>query len=94
MLELGTLLVLFVVCGAIVSVVTAAALVFRLFFKLLLLPLAVAGWLLKGVLAILTGLVLLAVVGPVALVTGLVILVPLLIVGGLVWGAAAVLSHA
>ncbi|HHQ48123.1 MAG TPA: hypothetical protein ENK19_04485 [Acidobacteria bacterium] len=94
MLELGTLLVLFVVGAAIVAVVAVAGLVFKLFFKLLLLPLVVVGWLLKGILAILTGLVLLAVVGPVALVAGLVMLVPLLVVAGLVWGAVTVLSHA
>lgn len=94
MLELGVLFVVLAVGAAAAAVVAMAGLAIKLLFKLLVLPLLVAGWLLKGVLAILAGLVLLLFLGPAVLAVALVVLLPILAVAGLIWGAVTVLSAA
>ena len=86
----GVLLVGGLIFGAVAVVVG----LLKLAFKLLLLPLHLAAFTLKGVLALAGGLLALLVVGPVVLVVGLVLLLPLLLLGGVIWGAVSVFSHA
>lgn len=91
------LLALFIVGGLILGFLLFVGLAVKLFFKLLLIPFALAAGLLKLVLMFVVGVVLFTVFGalfavflPVILIVGLVLL-PLLILGGLCWlGVAAV----
>lgn len=86
MLELFALLVLVPVGLAIAAVVLIVGGLLHVVVRLLVLPFAVLGGLLKIVLLVPLALVCLLVVGPVLLGVGLVILLPLLILGVLVWG--------
>lgn len=94
MLELAGFMGLFVIGGLVLSVLAIVGVLIKVFFKLLLIPLAVAGWFLKALLGLLAVAVTLVVVGPVVLVVGLVVLLPLLLVAGLIWGTVTVLSAA
>ena len=90
MFELAAaLFVIFIVVGV---VVLASALIGGL-FQLLVLPFALIGALVKfvivSVLAV-VGAVLAVVLGPILLVIGAVFLIPLLLLGGMVWAVAAV----
>lgn len=86
---MAALFVIFIAIGVIALV---AALVGGL-FQLLVLPFALIGALLKfvvlSVLAV-VGAVLIVVVGPILLVVAAVVLLPLLLLGGMVWAVAAV----
>ena len=83
---------LFVILMAVGVIVLAATLIGFL-FKLLLIPLALIGGFLKlllvSVLA-LVGVVLAVVLGPILLAIAAVFLVPMLLLGGMVWAVAAV----
>ena len=82
---------LFVILMAVGVIALVAALIGGL-FKLLLIPLALFGVLVKlvvfSVLAV-VGAVLMVVVGPILLVIAAVFLLPILLVGGLTWAVAA-----
>lgn len=86
MLLLGVGLVVLLAAGLVVGLV-------KLAFRLLLLPFVLLGVFLKVAIALTVGAVLLFVAAPVLLGVALVFLLPLLLVGGLVWGAAR-LVHA
>jgi hypothetical protein len=88
MFELLALMVLVPVGLAIAAVVLVVGGLLHLVGRVLLLPFALLGGLLK--LALLVPLVLIGVlvVGPVLLGMGMVLLLPLLVLGCLVWGVA------
>jgi hypothetical protein len=89
MLEALTILALLFVGAIVVGVIALLAGLIKFTFKLALLPIVFG---LKA-LAFLIGFVIaLVVVGPVVLVLGLVLLVPLLILGGIVWAGIAVVT--
>jgi len=84
------LLTLVVLGGIGLAILLAAGLVVglvKLAFRLLVLPFVLLGGVLKVGLALTVGLVLLLVAAPVLLGVALVVLLPLLLFGGLVWGA-------
>jgi len=84
------LLTLVVLGGIGLAILLAAGLVVglvKLAFRLLVLPFVLLGGFLKVGLALTVGLVLLLVAAPVLLGVALVVLLPLLLFGGLVWGA-------
>lgn len=81
---LGVLLVVGVMVAAALAVVVG---VLKLFFKILLIPVTLAFGALKLLLLAPLAILFLIVVGPVLVGIGLAILVPLLIVGLLAWGA-------
>jgi len=84
----GIFLLFVMACAGFVALALLAGL-FKLVFKVALLPVALAFGALKLVLAVvgvLVGLMLLVVVGPVLLVAGLVLL-PFALLGGLAWAA-------
>jgi len=94
MLEFAALIVFLMVGAVVLAVLAVAGFLLKLLFKVLLIPLALAGWLFKAALALVGGLLLLIVLGPAVLVIGLVVVLPLLLLAGLVWGAVSVLSAA
>jgi len=89
----GLFLLFVMACAAFVAFALLAGL-FKLVFKVALLPVALAFGMLKLILAavgILVGLALLVVVGPVLLVAGLVLL-PLALLGGVAWVAISAVT--
>jgi len=86
----GVLLIGGLIFGAVAVLVG----LLKLAFTLLLLPLHLVAFTIKGVFALAGGLIALVVVGPVLLVIGLVLLLPLLLLGGVIWGAVSIFSHA
>ena len=95
MFELAALFMVLVVIAAVVAALALFGLLVKLVFKLALLPLFLAVGLVKLILLpfmILAGLMVAVVVGPVLLVIGAFFLVPILIVGGLIWAGAHVLA--
>ena len=86
MLELLALLVLVPVGLAIAAVVLVAVGLLHLVARVLLLPFALLGGLLKLVLLAPLALIGLLIVAPVLLGVGIVILLPLLVLGFFVWG--------
>jgi len=89
MFAIAGLFLLLAMAGAVFVAFVLLAGLFKLVFKVALLPLALAFGALKLVLAavgVLVGLVLLVVVGPVLLVAGIVLL-PLALLGGVAWAA-------
>jgi hypothetical protein len=94
MFEAIGILGLLVVGGVIVGAVALVIGLLKVAFKLLLLPLSLVAFTLKGLLMLVLGVIGLLVAGPVLLGVGLVFLLPLLLVGGLIWGAVRVFSAA
>jgi hypothetical protein len=95
MFELAGLFMILGVVAAVVVALVVFGLLAKIVFKLALLPLFVAVGLLKLLLIpvlFLVGLLVAVIVGPVLLVIGAIFLVPILIVGGLVWAGAHVLA--
>ena len=89
MLEALTVLTLLFVGAIVVGVIALVAGLIKFTFKLALLPIVLG---LKA-LAFLIGFVIaVVVIGPVVLVLGLVLLIPLLILGGLIWAGIAVVT--
>lgn len=86
MLEVLALMVLVPVGLAVAGVVLVVGGLLHLLGRVLLLPFALLGGLLKILVLLPLGLVALLVVGPILLGVGLVVLLPLLILGGFVWG--------
>ena len=88
MLEALAVLTLLVAGAVVVGVLVLVAGVLKLLFKLALLPIVLG---LKALFFVLAFALALVVVGPVVLILGAVLLIPLLFVGGLNWaGVAAV----
>ncbi len=94
MFELAVLMVLFLAGAVIVTTLAVVVGLLKLVFKLLLIPLAIAGWFIKAIFGILAAAALLIVLGPIVLGLGLVVLLPMLLLASLVWGAVSVLSPA
>ena len=89
MLEVLAILALLFVGAIVVGFIALLAGLIKFTVKLALLPVVLG---LKA-LAFLIGFVIaLVVVGPVVLVLGLVLLIPLLILGGLIWAGVAVVT--
>jgi hypothetical protein len=87
MFGIAALLMILAVCGVVVVLLALVGLLFKVVFRIALLPLMLAAGVIKVlalVLAGVAGVVALAVVGPVLLVAAVVAL-PLLALGGLAW---------
>jgi hypothetical protein len=93
MFEIAGLFLFLALAGtAFVAFILLAGL-FKLVFKVALLPVALVGGALKLVLLVVgavVGLVLMVVVGPVLLMVAAMVLVPLALFGGLAWAAISV----
>mgnify|MGYP001556594937 FL=1 len=89
MLEVLTILTLLVVGSIVIGVIALLAGILKLTFKLALLPIVLG---LKALVFVIGFVIALAVVGPVVLALGIVLLIPLLILGGIVWAGIAVVT--
>jgi hypothetical protein len=89
MVELLGIVGVLIVGGIVIGVTVMLIKLIALAFKLALLPIKIAFKLLFGVIA---GGILLLVLGPVAVVLILALAIPVLIIGGLVWGAVALVT--
>jgi len=89
MLEALAILTLLCVGAVVLGVFVLLAAILKIVFKLALLPIVLG---LKALVFVIGFVIALAVVGPVVLLVGALLLVPLLILGGIVWAGAAVLS--
>ena len=89
MLEVLAVLTLLIVGAVVVGVIALLAGLFKLVLKLALLPLVLG---LKALVFVVGFVIALVVVGPVVLTLGLVLLVPLLILGGIVWAGVAIVT--
>lgn len=89
MLELLAVLTLLFVGAIVVGVIMLLAGLFKITIKLALLPVVLG---LKALVFVIGFVVALVVVGPVVLALGLVLLIPLLILGGIVWAGIAVVT--
>jgi len=89
MLEVLAVLTLLFVGVIVVGVIALLAGLFKLVLKLALLPLVLG---LKALFFVVGFVIALVVVGPVVLALGLVLLVPLLILGGIVWAGVAIVT--
>lgn len=89
MLELLAVLTLLLVGAVVVGMIMLLAGLFKLTIKLALLPVVLG---LKALVFVIGFVIALVVVGPVVLALGLVLLVPLLILGGIVWAGIAVVT--
>jgi hypothetical protein len=89
MFELFGIIALIVVGVVVVGVIGLIAGVIKLALKIALIPLVL---LFKGVGLLLGALVVLFVVGPLVFGIGLVVLIPLLILGAMVWAGVALVT--
>ena len=89
MFEVLAILTLLFVGALVVGVIALLAGLIKFTIKLALLPVVLG---LKALVFVIGFIIALAVVGPVVLVLGLVLLIPLLILGGLVWAGVAVFT--
>jgi hypothetical protein len=89
MLEILALLTLLFVGAIVVGMIMLLAGLFKFTIKLALLPVVLG---LKALVFVIGFVIALIVVGPVVLALGLVLLVPLLILGGLVWAGISVVT--
>ena len=89
MLEVFTILTLLFVGAVVVGVIALLAGLIKFTVKLALLPVVLG---LKALVFVIGFVIALVVVGPVVLALGLVLLVPLLILGGLIWAGIAVVT--
>ena len=89
MLELLGIVGVLIVGGIVIGVTVMLFKLLALGFKLALLPIKIAFKLLFGLIA--AGILVL-VLGPVAVVVLLALAIPVLIIGGLVWGAVALVT--
>ena len=87
MLEALAFLTLLFVGAVVIGVMVLLAGVLKFVVKLALLPLILG---LKALFFVIAFVVALAVLGPVVLIVGGVLLIPLLILGGLVWAGVAI----
>jgi hypothetical protein len=89
MFELFGILALIVVGVIVFGFVALVAGLLKLVFKIALIPLAL---LFKGLAFLLGALVVLFVVGPLVFGIGLVVLIPLLLLGGVIWAGFALVT--
>ena len=89
MLEVLAVLMLLFVGAVVVGMIMLLAGLFKFTIKLALLPLVFG---LKALVFVIGFVIALVVVGPVVLALGLVLLIPLLILGGIVWAGIAVVT--
>lgn len=89
MFEALAVLTLLFVGAVVVGVLVLLAGVLKFVFKLALLPVVLG---LKALFFVITFVVALAVLGPVVLIVGGLLLIPLLILGGLVWAGVALVT--
>ena len=89
MFELFGIIALIVVGVVVVGVITLIAGLIKLVLKIALIPLVL---LFKGVGLLLGALVVLFVVGPLVFGIGLVVLIPLLLLGAVVWAGVALVT--
>jgi hypothetical protein len=87
MFEALAVLTLLFVGAVIVGVLVLLAGILKFVFKLALLPIVLG---LKALFFVIAFVVALAVLGPVMLIVGGLLLIPLLILGGLVWAGVAI----
>jgi hypothetical protein len=89
MFEALAVLTLLFVGAVVVGVLVLLAGVLKFVFKLALLPVVLG---LKALFFVIAFVVALAVLGPVVLIVGGLLLIPLLILGGLVWAGVAIVT--
>ena len=89
MLEVLAILALLFIGAIVVGVIALLAGLIKFTFKLAMLPIVLG---LKALVFVIGFMIALVVVGPVVLALGLVLLIPLLIVGGLIWAGIAVVT--
>jgi len=89
MLEVFAVLTLLFVGVVVFGMIMLLAGLFKFTIKLALLPVVLG---LKALVFVIGFVIALVVVGPVVLALGLVLLIPLLILGGLVWAGIAVVT--
>jgi hypothetical protein len=89
MLELFGIIALIVVGGVVFGVIALALGLLKLVLKIALIPLAL---LFKGLILVLGALVVLFVVGPLVFGIGLVVLLPLLLLGGVIWAGVSLVT--
>jgi hypothetical protein len=89
MLEVLAVLMLLFVGAVVVGMIMLLAGLLKFTIKLALLPLVLG---LKALVFVIGFVIALVVVGPVVLAIGLVLLIPLLILGGIVWAGIAVVT--
>jgi hypothetical protein len=89
MFEALAIMMLFVVGAVVVGVLVLLAGVLKFVFKLALLPIVLG---LKALFFLIAFVVALAVLGPVVLIVGGLLLIPLLVLGGLVWAGVAIVT--
>ena len=89
MLEVFAILTLLFAGAFVVGVIALLAGFVKFTFKLALLPVVLG---LKALVFVIGFVIALVVVGPVVLALGLILLIPLLILGGLVWAGIAVFT--
>ena len=89
MLEVLAILTLLFVGAIVIGVIVLLAGLIKFTLKLALLPVVLG---LKALVFVIGFVIALVVVGPVVLALGLVLLIPLLILGGVVWAGVAVFT--
>lgn len=91
MFEILGLLAIIAVAGLVLGCVALCIGLIKVVFKIALIPISLGLLALKGVAFLVVGLVALVVLGPIVLGIGLAILVPVLILGAIVWAGVALL---
>ncbi|MEX1310994.1 MAG: hypothetical protein AB1Z65_11285 [Candidatus Sulfomarinibacteraceae bacterium] len=89
MFELLGLLALIAVGAVIFGVIAIVGGLLKLVFKIALVPVAL---LFKGLFFLIGALVVLFVVGPLVFGLGLIVLIPLLLIGGVIWAGIALVT--
>jgi hypothetical protein len=89
MLEALAILTLLVVGAVVVGFIVLLAGFLKFFLKLALLPIVLG---LKALVFVIGFVIALAVLGPVVLLVGALLLIPLLILGGIVWAGVAIVT--
>lgn len=89
MLEVLAILTLLFVGAIVIGVIALLAGLMKFTLKLALLPVVLG---LKALVFVIGFVIALVVVGPVVLVLGLLLLIPILFLGGLVWAGVAVFT--
>jgi hypothetical protein len=89
MFEVLSILTLLFVGAIVVGVIALLAGLVKIVFKLALLPIVLG---LKALVFIIGFVIALVVLGPVVLALGLVLLIPLLILGGIIWAGVAIVT--
>ncbi len=92
MLELIALLGMLFVGGLVIGAVVLLFKLLFVVFKIALIPIKIGLHLVVGLIGLVVGGLVLLLLGPVASVVLFVLFLPVLIIGGLVWGAVALVA--